>query len=194
MDTPEKGASTASADSSETSQTDTTDENANGGTSDGGTHEDADDVETLKKRNADKDAHISRLEGELQAAKAGKKPASETAEDVTDWKILNADAIRICGKEYQDEVAFLKSQGVKMTPAVLERALQNAKARKGLSKPDSTEATRQAETASPSQGEHRQTSRRKPVLTDQQRAMGLTEDDVERYGKQIEAEKKEMGA
>ena len=176
----------------ETLLTDTDDENANGGTSDDGEHEDAD---ALKKRLADKDTHITNLEKENRALKTGKtKKTDETDEDLTDWKIMNADDIKMAGKEYQDEVAFFKSQGIKVTQVVLERALTNAKAKKGLSgKSDDGELKRQAETSEASQGETRRSKSKLPQLTEQQKKLGLTPEKIAEIDAQMAEERKALG-
>lgn len=173
---------------SETLQTEQTDENADGGTSEDGQQEDA-DAKTLKKQLSDKDRHIEKLETENRKLKKGVGTREVPDDEITDWKILHSDEIRIVGKEYQEEINFFKEQGVKITVPVLERALGNAKARKGLTKSSSDETKRQQETSAPTQGEHR-AGKPKRQLTEQQKAMGITQEMLDKYGPEVEARRK----
>lgn len=178
METLETGASNAGAEESETQHTEQTDENANGGTSTDGSTEDADDVETLKKRIADKDAHIARLETEKRemAPKKTPKPAGTVSEDDALWIVENADALKMCKPEYQAYISKGYSR---------QDALRLAKLDKGLIKSDNGEAKRQVETTTPVQGEHRAT-KSKVKLTPQQIELGITEEMIGTYGPEVE--------
>lgn len=187
---------TAGADE-ETLQTDESDESADEGeTSEDGQQEDADNVESLKKQLSDKDKHIVKLESELREknpkpAKKGKEPVDH--DEVTDWKILNADDIKMAGSIYRDEVAFFKSQGIKLSVQVLERALANAKAKKGI-KPNAQE-TQQLESTTPVQGEHRGSLKKKAVPAGVKKLVpDITPEKYAEYTRQIEEEKKALSS
>lgn len=131
MDTQDSGTSTEETQQGDSS-TGTTDENASV-TSEAGTHDE--DAETLRKQLSDKDRYIKQLEAERNQ---GKKPskreaATEDQDDVITWTTLNADALKMAAKEYKEELSFYKAHGIVVTNEIRERALRDAKARKGLS-------------------------------------------------------------
>lgn len=157
METLETGASTAEAHTGD-SAPDSTDENATSGTSSAGSQEDAD----LQKQLADKDRHIQKLESELRDERTGKKApkkreGTEDTDDVMTWMTLNADSLKLCGKEFKEELAFYKNHGIPVSDEIRDRALRDAKARKGVGPKVNVEADRQASTSTPVSGEMRKT-------------------------------------
>lgn len=104
-----------------------------------GSQRDSDDEVTLEKRLKDKDAFIIKLQNENKELKTKVEPPKPvTKEDETDFKIYNAERIRLCKPEYD----ALRAKG--LDPA---EALDYAEAKRGI-RNDTSEASRQASTAS----------------------------------------------
>lgn len=159
MDTQDTGASTEEALSGDSS-TQTTDESATGETSEAGTQEDA---ATLLQRISDKDAHIVKLEKELLTLKPKKetpkkREAVEDPDDVMTWMTMNTDSLKLVGKEFQEELKFYKDHGIPVTNEIRDRALRDARSRKGVGPKVNAEEQRQAQTSAPVQGEMRKTA------------------------------------
>lgn len=192
METPTQGASTEEAQTGNSS-TEQTDESGTTDTSTDGQQEDAD---TLKKRLADKDAHIVKLETELREKKPPKKGEPEDADDVMTWMTLNADNLKLVPKEFQEELTFYKSHKIPVTNEIRDRALRDARARKGVR---NTEAERQTSTSTETQGEMRKTTSNPTEVPEHIAKLakeGGTELTPERYAKyrpEIEERRKKRG-
>lgn len=122
-------------------------------------------------------------------AKKSKSSPSEDQDMVITWMSLNSDSLKMVAKEYQEELQFYKNHNIPVTNEIRDRALREAKNRKGLIKAKSNEAERQAATAEPTQGEHRAT-KPKVTLTEQQRELGLTEEMIAKYKDEVEPKRK----
>ena len=111
-----------------------TEETTTSETSEAGIHEDAD-----YKRAVDKKAYLADLDRQIKEKEGirnkGKKRevVTEDQDDIITWTALNADSLKMVGKEYQEELSFYKTHGITVTTDIRERALRDAKARKGLS-------------------------------------------------------------
>lgn len=186
MDTLEKGTSDAE-NLSGNSAPDSTNENANGDTSKDGTQEDAD---TLRKRLADKDAYIKKLESER---KTKSKSEPEDDDDVNTWLIMNTDDLKLCAKEYKEELAFYKSHKIPITEEIRNRALQSAKDRKGVR--PVVQANRTETTSNTTGTEFRRTTKTDEIPSSVIEAADkagttITPERFAKYKAEIEGEKK----
>lgn len=134
----------------DTPQTDETDENATSDTSEDGSQESTD-----KKQLADKDRYIKELETDKKKLQAKVDKTNDPSE-IFDWKVDHLDEIKMGGEVYKKEVQFFKDQGIKITPAILEKALEVAKNTKGMSDEPKT-ADDATTTAAPAASETRAT-------------------------------------
>ena len=195
METPDKEASIQGADDSETLETELSEESVNDETSTDGTQEDAD---PLKKVISDKDRHIVKLEKELRDARAGTTEKGSTGDDYVLWTAVHADELKLVDKEFLEELKFYKEHNIEVNDEIRNRALRDAKNRKGLGTKNTAGADRQAATSSPTQGESRS------VHSDEipenvakliKKATGKepTKEDYNRWKQDIEARKKKKG-
>ena len=110
--------------------TEQTDETATGDTSDV-TQEDAD-----TRRIEDKQAYLKDLDRQIKEAEANrnktKKSEPDDEDSVMTWLTVNSDDLKLVTKEYNEELAFYKSHKIPVTNDIRDRALQSAKARKGV--------------------------------------------------------------
>jgi hypothetical protein len=181
MDTPEKETSDVET-PTDTSTTEQSEETATSDTSEDGTQEDAD---TLKKRLSDKDSYIKKLELKLKAKKE-KGDDTEDHDDVMTWFNLNADNLKLVGKEFKEELSFYKSHKIPVTNEIRDRALREARDRKGVR--DTEEHT---VTASETQGEMRKTAKITNVPESVlQHRPGMTPDQYAKYKAEFDAGKK----
>lgn len=133
----------------EQSSTEQTEETTTSDTSTDGT-EDAD-----TKRIVDKEEYLKELDRQIKEKealrnKAKKSEVPEDADDVITWMTLNSDGLKLVPKEFQEELAFYKSHKIPVTNEIRDRALRDARARKGV-----REGERQASTATEVHGEVR---------------------------------------
>lgn len=133
---------------------------------------DAGDDATNKKRLADKDRLITKLQKENDELK--KSPKKPEPDDEIDWKIENAGRIKLVKAEYQAELDELTANGAKPTNAIRQKALELAELRKGVVKrTDASENARQAAMSSESGTIDR--SKQAPArLTEHDKRLGLT--------------------
>ncbi len=121
-------------------------------TSDTVTEEDAE-----LRRIADKKKYLSDLDREIKEKEALRKKASEPEddEDMITWHSVNSDDLKLVNKEYKEELQFYKTNKIPVTNDIRDRALRDAKYRKGV-RPEETE--RQATNTSV-QGEMRKSTK-----------------------------------
>lgn len=158
----------------EQSSTEQTDENATSATSKDGEN----DADT--RRIEDKQEYLKQLDREIKEAEAlrnktAKKGDSETEDDVMTWLTVNADSLKLVTKEYQEELAFYKSHKIPVTNDIRDRALRDAKTRKGVR---SGNVDRTASTSTEVAGEMR-----KPAST------GEIPDEVKKLNPKLTKEK-----
>jgi len=181
METP-SGASDAGA-NTDTLPSDNPDGSTTSDTPAGGSQESTD------KQLADKDKHIVDIEKQNKDLEAKNKTLEDKAakttdpSDVLDWKIEHLDEIKMGGEEYKKELNFFKDQGIKVTPAIMEKALQNAKNTKGMSDEPNT-ADDATTTAAPAAGETRATKAKKTKVMPEwlKRSKTMTE---ERWNEEV---------
>lgn len=141
------------------------------------------------KTDYDKNAHKAK---ESKSAKS----EPEDSDDVMTWMTLNADNLKLVPKEFQEELTFYKSHKIPVTNEIRDRALRDARARKGVR---NTEAERQASTSTETQGEMRKTTSNPTEVPENIAKLakeGGTELTPERYAKyrpEIEERRKKRG-
>lgn len=192
MDTQDSGTSTEETLTGDSS-TEQTEETATSDTSEDGAHEDAD---TLRDRLSEKDRYIKQLEAERLEGTSKKKPTkreaqSEDPDDVMTWMTLNGDQLKLVGKEYKEELAFYKSHGIPVTDDIRDRALRDARARKGVgSKSTNAETERQVSTSSESSGEMRKTASREVPESIKKLYPDMTPERYAKYKAEIDSKQK----
>ncbi len=192
MDTQETGTEeeTETVDSTDTDETVTDD------TSEAGTE----DADQELKRIKDKKQYIKDLDRdikELEQKRLTLKPKSksetvtEDQDDVMTWATINSDSLKIVGKEYKEELAFYKAHKIHITSDIRDRALRDARARKGLGSKSNAEANRQAETSTEVTTEMRKSSVKTGEIPASIKAMrpDMTLEQYESYKADIEAKK-----
>jgi len=192
METQETGASTEEAGNGDSS-TDTTEEStATGETSEDGTQ--VEDADTLKERLAEKDKHITKLEKELRdnKSKKAKSDVSEDQDDVMTWMTINTDGLKLVAKEFQEELAFYKSHKIPITNDIRDRALRDARARKGVGSKSSEGAERQTSTSTEVTGEIRKSQKGANEVPPEIKALypDMTPERYLKYKAEFDAKKK----
>lgn len=129
--------------------------------------ENGEDADLELKRIKDKKQYLKDLDREIKEAEEkrnGLKPnkksetLTEDQDDVQIWMTVNSDSLKVVGKEFQEELKFYKDHKIPVTNEIRERALRDAKARKGYGAKSNAEAERQADTSTEVQGEVRKTT------------------------------------
>lgn len=143
-------------------------QNSNEQPDDGDKQGDA-DTEVLKKRLADKDSHITKLEEKLRKTpKEAKAP-----EDDTLWLIDNANDIKLVKEEF----AAYKAKGYDR-----DDALRLAKLDKGITSQSTSELSRQAGTSSaPATVNRTLEGGDDMTLTDSDKAFGIKPETKQKY-------------
>ncbi len=194
METPAKEASQEEAVETETPQTEQSEESVVDETLD-----DGGDADPLKKVIADKDRHITKLEDENRKLKEDKpkaKISSEDSDDVMVWMTANADDMKLVSKEFQEELKFYKDHKISITNELRDRALRDARARKGVNSKKTEESDRQVATASAGDSELRAGEsedippRVKEILTKAFPKKEITKEDYKRWKAENDARRK----
>jgi len=184
MDTQDTGTTEEQSSTEQTEETTTSDTSADGN---------SEDVDA--KRIADKEAYLKELDRQIKEKETlrnkAKKSEPEDQDDVITWMALNADNLKLVGKEFQEELAFYKSHKIPVTNDIRDRALRDARARKGVR---NVESERQAATSSEVQGETRKTAKvEMPETVEQLAKEGgttLTPERFAKYKAEFDARKK----
>lgn len=147
----------------------------------------SEEIEHLRKENADLKRDYAALKTDYDKnARKSKSEKSEKApsEEETLWLVENADSLKMCRAEYQ----AYRAKGY-----AKEDSLRLAKLDKGLVKSENPEASRQAETSSPVQGEHRASTKSEAIPEGVKKvAPNMTPEQYRAYKEEIEARKKAL--
>ena len=164
--------------------TDVTDETVTDDTSKEQQTEDA----GTQKRIDDKETYLKALDKEIKEKEAKRKSIKsepEDQDDVITWMALNSDDLKLVGKEFQEELAFYKSHKIPVTNSIRERALRDARTRKGV------RSQEVAVTASETQGEMRKTEVVREVPSSVlEHYPDMTPERFAKYKSEFEAKKK----
>ena len=136
-----------------------------------------------QKRLSDKDRYIKQLEEErlVLQAKMG-KPAMQ--EDETLWYTENIGRLKLVKNEYQKQLDELQSLGAKPSLVLRQKALELAERATGVT--PSSEATRQASTASAPSVTDRSGDSSEVSLTEHDIALGIKPETKKKYRALVE--------
>ncbi len=142
------------------------------------------------KRIADKEQYLRDLDREIKEKEGQRKKAKteETPDDVITWATMNSDDLKLAHSEYQEELDFYKGHKIPITNDIRDRALREAKIKKGLTKERNQDGERQKATSSESGTEMR---RGKPeeVVPEQLQKLSktMTKEKYQKYKEEFKA-------
>jgi hypothetical protein len=143
-----------------------------------------------QKRISDKELYLKDLDRQIKEKEALRKKSKseETSDDVITWATMHSDDLKLVHEEYQDELEFYKSHKIPITNDIRDRALREARNKKGLTKTQNAEGARQKATSSEAGTEMRK-GPPSPQLPDsvKQLSKTMTPEKYQKYREEFKA-------